>query len=221
MTTMLGNGVYTCSEAARLTGLKKARIREWFREESAKSNGPPRFRSDYEPVEGDLAISFLDLIDVFVAGHLREHGLSLQTLRGVYARLAKELSSGHPFGRQEMLSDGKGLFTQGMDVKGGEERKEVLTRQKVFQRVILPFLKTIDYGPESKLAERWHIAPGVVLDPRICFGTPIVEAVSVPTAILAAAYRANDEDAEAVASWYNVHANHVIAAVQFESKMAA
>lgn len=31
MTPMLGTGVYTLVEAARLTGLKVARIKEWFR----------------------------------------------------------------------------------------------------------------------------------------------------------------------------------------------
>jgi hypothetical protein len=39
---------------------------------------------DYEPVGGDYALSFHDLIDLFVAGQLREHGVSLPRLRRVY-----------------------------------------------------------------------------------------------------------------------------------------
>lgn len=221
MGVMLGNGVYGYREASRLTGLKKERIREWFRIRSAAPQRRPVFCSDYEPVDRDRAISFFDLIDVFVAGQLREHGVSLQTLRRVYFRLREELKAKHPFCRSELLSDGKIVFTRGMDSKGEEELKEVLTRQKVFPSIILPFLRKIDYGQVSKLAERWHIAPMVVIDPRICFGKPVIEEYSIPTATLADAYRANDEDAERVADWFNVNREHVLAAVAFESNMAA
>lgn len=221
MGTKLGNGVYGFREAARLTGLKGERVREWFRVRNDETRRRPVFHSDYEPVDGDRAISFLDLIDVFVAGQLREHGVSLQTLRRVYHRLQDELNAKHPFCRSELLSDGKIVFTRGMDSKGEEELIEVLTRQKVFPSIILPFLRKIDYGHVSKLAERWHIARMVVVDPRICFGKPIIEEYSIPTATLADAYRANDQDAERVADWFNVNTEHILAAVEFESIMAA
>lgn len=221
MGTMLGNGVYGYREAARLTGLKPACVREWFRSRPGDAKRPPVFSSDYKPVDGGRAISFLDLIDVFVAGQLREHGVSLQTLRRVYVRLQTELNAKHPFCRSELLSDGKIVFTRGMDERGQEELKEVLSRQKVFPSIILPFLKRIDYGEVSRLAERWRIARLVVIDPRISFGKPIVEEYSIPTAVLADAYQANDQDAERVADWFNVNAEHVLAAVEFESNMAA
>jgi len=221
MTILLGNGVYNYREAARLTGLKQQRVREWFRTPTSGAKRRPVFRSDYKPIDGDYAISFLDLIDVFVAGQLREHGVSLPTLRRVYARLQEELNTPHPFCRSEILSDGPIVFTRGMDEKGQEELKEVLTHQKVFPRIILPFLKRIDYDAATRLAERWHIAPLVVIDPRLCFGKPIVEEYSIPTAVLADAYQANDQDAELVADWFNVNAEHVLAAAAFESNMAA
>jgi uncharacterized protein (DUF433 family) len=119
------------------------------------------------------------------------------------------------------LSDGKNVFLRGMDDGGEEELREALTNQYVFPQIILPFLKRIDYGSVTRLAERWRIDRLVVLDPRICFGKPIVEPVSIPTAILAAAYHANRKNAEAVVDWYNVRTDHVMAAVEFESKMAA
>lgn len=221
MATILGNGVYDYREAALLTGLMPARVREWFRDRTAGSKRSPVFQGDYQPVDGSRAISFLDLVDVFVAGQLREHGVSLQTVRKVYDRLGREMQTPHPFCRRELLSDGKVVFTHGMDERGQQELKEVLTRQKVFPEIILPFLKKIDYDEISRLAERWHIERLVVIDPRICFGKPVVEPVSIPTAVLANAFRANDRDAELVAGWYNVHADHVLAAVEFETKLAA
>jgi uncharacterized protein (DUF433 family) len=219
MIAMLGNGVYGYSEAALLTRLNRDRVREWFRVRREKPD--PVFTSDYAPVGGGRAISFLDLIDVFVAGQLHEHGVSLRTLRAVYARLRDDLKSSHPFCRSELLSDGKTVFMRGVDDKGLEELKEVLTRQKVFPQIILPFLRKIDYGEVSKMAERWRIAPMVVIDPRLCLGKPIVEAVSIPTAILAAAYQANGKDEKLVAGWYNIQPSHVLAAVEFETTLAA
>lgn len=221
MVTVLGHGVYGYREAALLTGVAQDCVREWFRERPAGGRRSPIFRGDYDPIEGDLAISFLDLIDVFVAGKLRSHGVSLQTLRKVYRQMGKDLDTPHPFCRRELLSDGKTVFMRGVDHRGEAELKEVLTRQKVFPDIILPFLKKIDYGKISQVAERWRIAPHVVIDPKICFGKPVVEAVSIPTAILANAYRANHKNAKRVAEWYNVQTGHVDAAVEFETKMAA
>jgi len=61
----------------------------------------------------------------------------------------------------------------------------------------------------------------VVIDPAICLGKPIVGPVGIATSILASAYQANNQDAEAVAEWYKIHASHVIAAVDFERSLAA
>lgn len=222
MSTLLGRGIYTYREAARLTGLKASRIREWFRNRSADRNGrQPVFTGDYEPIEGDFAVSFYDLVDVYVAGQLREHGVSLQTLRKVYAKMRDDMQTEHPFCRRELLSNGKIVFMKAADAAGEDQLTEVLTRQKVFPDVILPFLKKIDYDGVRLLAQRWRIADLVVIDPAICFGTPVVEAVGIPTHILAAAFQANEQRADTVAHWYKITPQDVLAAVEFESSLAA
>ena len=221
MTAVLGHGVYSIPEASQLTGLKPSKVREWFRDRRSGRSRKPVFLADYEPIGGDYAISFLDLIDLFVAGQLREHGVALQTLRRVYQKMAEDLGTAHPFCRQELLSDGKVVFTRGLDAAGQEELKEVLTNQKVFPQILLPFLQRIDYDRVTVLARRWRIADKVIVDPAICFGKPVIEQVCIPTAILAACYRANEEDPELVADWYNVHPDDVRAAVRFEESMAA
>ncbi|HEV3255670.1 MAG TPA: DUF433 domain-containing protein [Gemmataceae bacterium] len=221
MTTILGHGVYTFPEAAKLTKLKRARVWEWFRGRSSVSSRKPIFFGDYEPVGGDYAISFHDLIDLFVAGQLRDHGVSLQTLRRVYERMRIELKTTHPFCRKELLSDGRIVFMRGLDHEGQEELAEVLTRQRVFPQILLPFLQKIDYDKATILARRWHIADLVVVDPAMCFGKPVVEPAGITTAVLADAYHANEEDAELVGDWYNIHPDYVLAAVTFEGSMAA
>ena len=219
--SILGNGVYTFPEAAWLVQLRAARIREWFRSREPQDSRKPIFQGDYPSVDGEFAISFHDLVDVFVAGQLREYGVSLQTLRKVYAKMQKYYRVKHPFCRQELLTDGKNVFTLGLDTEGLDEIADALTRQKVFPRIIQPFLKRIDYAVATKLAVRWRIAEMVVVDPEVCFGKPIVEDTGIATAILSAAYHANGRDADVVADWFDVHSSHVLAAAKFEGRLAA
>ena len=219
--SILGHGIYNLSEAARLTSLKPQRVREWFHGRSKTQVLKPVFRSDYQSVGGDRAISFYDLIELFVAGQLRDRGVSLQSLRKVHKRLQTDLKTRHPFCRQEILTKHGQVFTLGLDELGQNEMIEALTRQRVFPDILLPFLKRIDYNEATAMAQRWCIADLVVIDPAICLGKPIVEGVGIATAILAASYEANENNAELVADLFRVHAKHVIAAVEFERSMAA
>jgi uncharacterized protein (DUF433 family) len=219
--SILGHGVYSLPEAARLTGLKASRVREWFLGRRAEEARKPVFRSDYQSVSGDRAISFHDLIELYVAGQLRNHGVSLQSLRRVHRKLQGHLKTRHPFCRREILTQHGRVFTIGLDEDGREELIEALTNQRVFPEILLPFLRRIDYDEATEMAKRWCIANMVVIDPQINLGKPIVEDVGIATSILAAAYEANGRDSELVADWYRVHSKHVIAAVEFERSHAA
>jgi len=217
----LGNGVYSLSLAARLTRLRQQRIREWFRERPRANSTVAMFQSDYPSVDGALSISFHDLIESFVAGQLRERGVSLQRIRKIHAQLQFNWSTRHPFCRRDLMTGDGQVFTFGLDEQGRREMVEVLTNQRVFPDILLPFLTKIDYDRTSELAIRWRIADSVVVDPTICFGKPIVEEAGIATSVLAASYAANHHDAELVADWFHINARHVLAAVDFERGLAA
>jgi uncharacterized protein (DUF433 family) len=120
-----------------------------------------------------------------------------------------------------LLTRGGEVFTLGLDEKGEEEMIEVLSRQRAFPDILLPFLQQIDYNEATKMARRWRIADLVVIDPTIGLGKPIIDGIGIATAILAASYEANDRNAELVADWFRVHPKHAIAAVDFERGLAA
>lgn len=220
-TTMIGLGIYDFREAARLTRLNPVRVRRWFAPPPSEADRKPILKPDYPPVHGDYAISFLDMIDVFVFGQLRTGGVSLPTLRKVYHRLQQNLGQKHPFAHARLATDGKEVFLRAVDDTGREELIEVLTRQRVFPEIIAPFLKQLDYDQVSRLARLWRIADGVVLNPVIALGKPVVAGVNVKTEVLSAAYYANHQDEEAVARWYNVSPADVLTAVRFEANLAA
>nr|MCU0703330.1 DUF433 domain-containing protein [Fimbriiglobus sp.] len=205
---IFGKGVYSFSDAAKLVRLKPGRVREWFRGKT------PVFHSSHDPLGTTFAISFFDLVEVFVAGHLREHGVSLTTVRKVHDRLRSDFRTPHPFARKELLTDGQEVFVRGIDKHGEEEIYEALTKQKAFPKLILPFLKQIDYGQVSELADRWNISDGVAIDPRLSFGQPVLTQFGIPTYLIAAEYHANGADAEKVAGWYRITSSAVMDAVR-------
>jgi len=214
----IGHGIYTFGEAGHLTGLSSRRVRSWF-EDRAVAGGSSRtrrrvFRSDYGP--GRL-ISFLDLIEVLVAGHMRELGISLIAVRKAHAALSQYLATQHPFSHQGLLTDGRKLFVHlERESATREELIEVVSQQHAIPEVLLPYLKRVDYDAASRLARQWNISEDVIVDPSRAMGKPIVQSSAMPTAILSAAFHANGKDVERVADWYGVAPGEVQAAVAFE-----
>ena len=218
---ILGKGVYSIAEAARLTRLRTPRVREWFRgRESASRIFVPVFQSDYPVFHEEYAISFLDLIELNIGGKLREAGISLQKLRINYRELRKEFG-GHPFCTRQIYVGGKQIFTRGLNDEDRGSVIEAISKQMYFDKIILPFLERVDYDESTKLATRWRIADMVVIDPAIRFGKPVVEQTGIRTAVLRNTYYANGEDATFVAGWLGVEERHVMAAVKFENDLAA
>ena len=221
--TMLGRGVYNLSEAARLTQLRPGRVRAWFQSIESNRPGDPVFQSDYPAVGGDRAISFLDLIEVSIAGKLRasEPPVSLQHIRKVHKKLSKDTGQKHPFCLRDIYHGGGRIFTRRLDDPASTSIIEALTNQVYIDDIIMPFLGKIEYDELSTLAKLWNIAEGVVVDPARCFGKPIVEQVGISTRVLASAYEANGRDVRRVADWYGINADHIEMAVAFERRIAA
>ncbi len=218
---VLGRGVYSLTEAAKLTQLRPSRVRAWFRPIEDRA-GLGVFQSDYPTVGDDRAISFLDLIEVYIAGRLRDANppVSLQDIRKVHKKLSGDTGKTHPFCEREIYYSRGRIFTRPLnDVTGPVI--EPLTNQSYINSVIMPFLEKIEYDHITNLAKLWYIAEGVVVDPSRSFGKPIVSEVGISTRVLAAAYEANGRDAARVADWYEIKPEHVIAAARFESRTAA
>jgi hypothetical protein len=84
--TLIGTGIYSVAEAARLSGVSSACIRRWLRGYSydtsaGQRDAAPVFSGSYSLIDGEMALSFLDLIEVRVVHALRARKISWKLIR--------------------------------------------------------------------------------------------------------------------------------------------
>ncbi|MBX3474977.1 MAG: DUF433 domain-containing protein [Planctomycetes bacterium] len=218
---MIGHGVYGIAEAAKLTGLHPGRLGRWFKGRSDHPEMEPFLIADYEPRGGKLAISFRDMVDAFIASQLYTHGVRVPTLRKVYRNLQQRFGGKHGFSHEELRTDGSTVFLHSLSDTDREGLVDLLNNQRVMPKVLMPFLRKLDFDPISKLAVRWRIADGVVVDPSMNFGKPVATGAGVSTHVLYRAYLANGHNLQTVSGWYDVDISAVRAAVAFEQGLAA
>lgn len=215
---MLGQGIYKLSEVAKLTGMYPSRVSYWFKYHAQNTAHGPVFQADYQPIEDDYAVSFLDLIDVLVASQFRdEFKVPMPTVRNAYSVLQKELRFKHPFCLSDLYTDGKRIFNLAASKISGNEKNlsDVISHQQFFIH-IKEKLSHIDYGKISKIAERWRIANGVVIDPNINMGKPTIENTGIMTFIVTNQYYANRKNTSLIADLYDLSEEDITNAVKFE-----
>ncbi len=213
---MIGQGVYTVAEVSRLTEMNPSRVRSWFKHRSDSAGHVPIFESDYQPVDGDYAVSFYDLIDVLVAGQFRDkHNVPMRIVRRAHSLLQKELKTEHPFCHIDLYTDGKHIFQYAATNLGEVRLSDVISHQQFFLH-IKEKLSHIEYSKETMLAFRWRIANGIVINPAISMGKPTIEKTGITTYVIANQYYANMEKSALVADLYEISEDDVINAVKFE-----
>lgn len=212
-----GVGIYTIPEAARFTKLSPQRIRRWFGAEGRTKTFSPEFVSP----DGKKALSFLDLIDVGIAGQLRAKGVQMPVLRRAYVNLQKKFGTTHAFCYRNVWTDGRTVFLREMAESGDDKLVDMEQRQHVLTRVIEPFLEGVEYDSRNNIASRWNIQKGLVIDPSLNFGAPTVAESGHSAYLIASLVKSNNGDIQKVADWYGVSLDSIRRAVSFEESIAA
>jgi uncharacterized protein (DUF433 family) len=209
---MLGMGVYPLAEVARYTGVHVSTLRYWFLPH--ERGKPPIFKSQWDRVENDFAVSFVNLIEAHVAAHFKSKGLTVHHIRRVHDILKDQWDIPHPFASQDLRidPDAKQLILNRAE---DASLVDVIKNQLVLETA-RPYLETIDYNQTTRLAERWRIAEGVVINPKVSFGKPVVENAGISTLILARQYKANGGNAKLIAKLFEITEHGVMDAYRFE-----
>src|SRR6056297_3360478 len=167
---ILGRGVYTPREAARLIGTSAQQVLRWTR---GSGPNPPLWHAHYQFLDEDITeISFLDLVEVRVVAALRRASISLQAIRFAEEKYALD----RPLASQSFKTDGTEILMDAVE-KDGEfvSLSKKRPGQKVFREIISQSLNDLEY--EGNLAARWRPRQfsSVIIDPSRHFGDPILD----------------------------------------------
>lgn len=231
----IGVGLYRQSDAARLLGIRPGRLRRWvqgytYRPRPTSTDRryqDPVVHSDVPRVAGEIALSFLELMELRVVVKLLEFpNISLQKIRRAGDKGSALLDTRHPFASRRIFTDGREILAS---LEAGLEADSDLVElthsrgeQIASVEIMRPILDEIDYNEETALAELWwpwtRSVP-IVLNPRIMFGAPTISPTRITTSMLAQLAQHGPE-AE-VADAYEIPPDAVARAVEFEEALRA
>lgn len=220
--TLVGVGLYTSTEAARLTAMRPDRVRRWingydYRRGGEAFHSAPLWNTDIV-VDDIKHLSFRDLLELRLLKLFHERaGLSLPTIRKAL-RIARDvLGEEHPFSSRAFRTDGRRIFLEISTGSQDGRLLDLMKKQYAFKNLVEPSFKDIEFedGTPSKW---WPLSKSklVVLDPKRSFGQPIEPYSGVPTKTLADAVFAEGSIRLAAES-FEVTDKAVRDALKFES----
>lgn len=218
---LLGVGLYTTSEAARLTAMRPERVRRWINGYRYVRDGEARLS---EPLwTSDIVVdevrhlSFRDLLELRLLKLFHEKArLSIPTIRRALCVARDVLGEEHPFSSKAFRTDGRGIFLEISASSKDTQLLDLLKRQYAFKHLVEQSFKNIDF--EKDAPTRWwpmSKSSDVVLDPRRAFGQPIAPKSGVPTKALVDAV-STEGSVRLAAELFEVSQKTVRDAVKFE-----
>lgn len=206
-----GSGFYGLADLRSFVALSGApsdakHVLPWLR--SALNPAPHgRRRPDY---------SFADLVSLFVVRELVRRGVALRTIRDAESYLRKKWQTERPFVSDEIRTDGCGIFVDDNLIAGQIESAD-RHGQQVMRELIKDRLSAVHYHHGS--AAYWTPRAGVLVDPRVQFGEPVLEGTRLTTELVAAA--AGELGVDDTASRFRITRKAVGTAVRFDAELSA
>lgn len=214
---ILGQGVYTPREAARLIGTSAQQVLRWTR-----GSGPtePLWNAHYQFLDADVTeISFLDLIEVRVVAALRRANISLQSIRFAIDFAKKKYGIERPLAFQSFKTDGTEILMEAVEGDGDFiSLSKKRPGQKVFKEIILQSLNDLEY--EDNFVARWRPKgyADVVIDPSRHFGDPILDEFGISTNTIYEEFL-RFRDLEYLSNIYEVPKSILKTSVKFENSL--
>jgi len=159
--------------------------------------------------------SFSDLVSLFVVRELLRKGVRPSRIREAEDFLRRDLKIDRPFVFEDIKTDGVDVFFRDNVIPTQIEAAS-LSGQQVFREAIKDRLTSVRYTDGT--AAYWVPMPGVIVDPRVQFGEPVVEGTRVPTEAVASVAR--NLGTERAALRFGLGTELVETAISFEQQLA-
>ncbi len=221
--SLIGRGLYSLTEASRLSRVPIRRIKRWtqgywYQHRGKRTWSSPVIAAALEPIGGAPVLEFADLIEVQFLSAFRDRGASWRNIRIAAERAKELLGTDHPFSSKRFHTDGRTVLAQIVDNSGDPHLLDLVRNQWEFERVVMEFCQGgLQFDDGDQPVRWWPLGEDryVLVDPARSFGAPIVSPGHVRTRLLYGAYKA-EESFDAVADWYRVEPEAVADAVTFE-----
>lgn len=222
---LIGIGLYTAAEAARLSGIPASTLVRWLN--GYRRNGrvyAPLWSSQVDLGDEKVYLGFRDLMEARVAFKFIAMGVPALHVRRaiVLARTVMEID--RPLSTNQFRTDGRTIFLKTIETDEAGEKVERLLNlfrgQYEFVAIIDPLLKDVEFDKRGVPSAWWPKGIGgkILIDPARAFGQPIDAESSVPVAILAEAGKRRGVDA--AAKEYEVPKPSIRRAMQFMTSAA-
>ncbi|MBW3571372.1 MAG: hypothetical protein KY467_09715 [Gemmatimonadetes bacterium] len=229
-----GTGIYTPADAATLLHERAETVRRWaFGYRRTRVSGPtvhpPLIQTDLPELEGQRALTFVELIELLYIRAFQRAGVPWRLIRQAANVAGRMYSTDHPFALRQLYADPHSVYGAVQEPDGSESLVQLVGHgQHAMWQMVKPYLEQLEFGGDN-LAQRWWPMgrdAGVVVDPRFAFGAPIVEEVGIRTRTLAGAYRAElpaygERAVERVAWTFEIDPRDVQSALGFERWLKA
>jgi uncharacterized protein (DUF433 family) len=224
---IIGRGIYSLSDAQRLTGVPTRRIRRWttgydFTKGGVLRHSTPVIANDLSAELGVPALDFVDLLEVRFLNAFREYGVSMKAIRIASMRAKELLGLTHPFSSQRFSTDRHTVLAEFVTETGDEVLLDLVRSQYELERLVARFLVGEVEFDDAGRPTRWRPLPNsrrIVIDPRRAFGAPILDEAGIPTLVLARAVQV-EESLEVVAKLFGVEPAAVEDAYRYEASRA-
>ena len=219
-------GIYSVRDASNLTGVSPRQIRGWlegYAQRKGKPEAGPILIRQHEEREGELALGFLDLLEVAFLGRIVQaaerqgRALSWRAIRAAAVTARRKFGTDHPFATKRIHSDGRSIFLEAQKETGDTALYDLVVDNFAIYNVLADsFIASVEF--EDDQPRRWtpdERFPRIVIDPKRSFGRPIEARSGTPAEALFDAWRAEKSDAAKVAAYYGTDEEGVKQAVGF------
>ncbi|HEX7240222.1 MAG TPA: hypothetical protein VF263_08160 [Longimicrobiaceae bacterium] len=232
----LGTGIYTPYEAAMLLREDTSTVRRWAfgyhrnRPGKGRSWHPPLIHTDLPELEGEKALTFVELIELLYIRAFEQAGVPWDAIREAANVAARMYKTDHPFALRQVYADPRSLYASVQETDGSESLVQLVGHgQHTIPELIKPYLEQLEFDLNDVASRWWPLGRlgGVVVDPRHAFGAPVIAEVGIRTKVLSDAYYAErdlygEEEALNRVAWvYEINPNHVETALQFKHWLQA
>lgn len=231
----IGTGIYTLVDAAMLLHERPATVRRWAlgynrTRATGRTAHPPLIHTELPALEGQHALTFVELIELLYIRAFERAGVPWKHIREAAGVAARMFSTRHPFALRQVYVDPHSVYGAVHEADGSESLVQLVGHgQHAMPALVKPFLEQIDFGADDVARRWWPMGrdAGVVVDPLLAFGLPVVAATGMRVQSLASAWDAErpafgeDGAVDRVAWTYDIQPAHVHTALRFREWLRA